>query len=383
MVSAARRKVPLREVARRFGVALGTVQYWVARAHGKRLDRVDWEDRSRRPRRTQRTSTRMERRIVQLRRQLHQSSALGECGAVAIRRALLEQGLQHPPSIRTIHRILARHGLLDGRRRVRRPPPPPGWYLPELAARKAELDAYDVVEDLKIQGGPLVDVGNVISLHGALAESWPTGRIKSRFIVTTLIKHWRKVGLPHFAQFDNDTRFQGAHQHRDSVGRVTRLCLSLGVVPVFTPPRETGFQASIESFNGRWQQKVWTRFRHGSLAGLRRRSAAYIKATRSRSAARIEAAPARRPFPADWRLNLQAKLRGPIIYLRRTDERGQVNLLGHTFTVDRQWPHRLVRAEFDLDDKRIRFYALRRREPTEQPCLKTIVHRLPKRRFRE
>ena len=45
MVAAARRGTSLREVARRFGVALATVQLWVARAEGRRLDRVDWADR--------------------------------------------------------------------------------------------------------------------------------------------------------------------------------------------------------------------------------------------------------------------------------------------------------------------------------------------------
>ena len=70
------------------------------------------------------------------------------------------------------------------------------------------------------------------------------------------------------SQFDNDTRFQGPHQHRDVVSRVMRLCLSLGVTPVFAPVREHGFQNAIENLNGRWQAKVWSRFHHESLAAL-------------------------------------------------------------------------------------------------------------------
>ena len=42
MVAAVRRGIALREVARRFGVALATVRLWVARADGQRLDRVDF-----------------------------------------------------------------------------------------------------------------------------------------------------------------------------------------------------------------------------------------------------------------------------------------------------------------------------------------------------
>src|SRR4051794_23036431 len=46
-------------------------------------------------------------------------------------------------------------------------------------------------------------------------------------------------------------------------------------------------------------------------------------------------------------------------------------------------PEHLVPAEFDLDVGQIRFYALRRKEPTFQPMLREIDHRLPKHRFRE
>jgi len=45
MVLAVRRGSPLRKVAQRFGVSHGTVQYWVRRAYGQRLDRVDFTDR--------------------------------------------------------------------------------------------------------------------------------------------------------------------------------------------------------------------------------------------------------------------------------------------------------------------------------------------------
>src|SRR4029077_9659876 len=95
----------------------------------------------------------------------------------------------------------------------------------------------------------------------------------------------------------NDTIFQGPHQYADVIGRVTRVCLSLGVVPVFVPPREPGFQAMVENYNGRWQAKVWARFTHGSLAALQERSARYVAAVQRRRADRIESAPGRRPFP--------------------------------------------------------------------------------------
>jgi hypothetical protein len=241
--------------------------------------------------------------ILNLRQQLRDHSDLGEFGAAAIRRELLQQNTCDVPSLPTINRILLRHGAFDAHRRVRRPPPPRGWYLPNEAAEHAELD-----------------------------------------------------------QFDNDTIFQGPHQYPNVIGSVIRLCLSLSVVPVFAPPRESGFQAAIESFNGRWQAKVWARFQHESLEALQSRSTMYVIACRKKAAVRMEAAPERRLFPESWQLNLKSPLKGRIIFLRRTTEQWKVHFLGRTFELDPMWPHRLVRCEVDLDAKFISCYALRRRE---------------------
>jgi transposase len=67
----------IRTVARRFGVSTSTVVYWVERAKGQPLDRVDWEDRSRAPHHTQRTEADLEDQVLRLRRQLRQDSDLG------------------------------------------------------------------------------------------------------------------------------------------------------------------------------------------------------------------------------------------------------------------------------------------------------------------
>lgn len=384
MVAACRRGTPMREVARRFGVALATVQFWRARAGRQRLDRVDWADRPAGPRQPAHRSAReLEDLVLSLRAELKDQSDLGEFGAHAIREALAARGLTPAPALSTINRILERRGALDGRRRVRRPAPPPGWYLPDLAARQVELDSFDIVEGLVIKGGTQIEVLNATSLHGGRVGSWPMTVVTATAVVDALVEHWRAAGLPGYAQFDNDTIFQGAHQHPDVVGRVMRLCLGLGIVPVFAPPRQTGFQAAIENLNGRWQAKVWARFTHESLEGLRACSARYVAAARSRAAARIEAAPARRPFPEGWALDLQAHPRGRLVYLRRSSEHGAVELLGRRFEVDAMWPHRLVRAEVDLDAGSIQFYALRRREPNRQPLLREVAYRLPRRRFSE
>jgi hypothetical protein len=201
--------------------------------------------------------------------------------------------------------------------------------------------------------------------------------VTTDLVVEVLVSHCRRVGLPTCAQLDNDTRFQGSRQFRDAIGRVARLCLSLGVIPLFTPVQEHGFQGAIESFNGRWRAKVWERFHYECVASLQGCSAQYIAAHRQQAPRRLEAAPPRRSFPPVWRFDPQALLRGRIVFLRRTSPLGAVALLGHVFPVESGWPHRLVRCELDLQAGRIQFYALRRREPTAQPLLREVANVWP------
>jgi len=387
MVAAVRKGSSLRSVARRFGVSLHTVQRWVAHAAGRRLDRVDWSGARGGRRETQATPPQIETLSLALRKQLREISDLGEFGAAAIHRELTKRRtilkLDRVPSVRTIGRILERCGALDGRRRRRFPPPPKGWYLPDVREQRAELDSFDIVEGLVIKGGTPVEVLNAISLLGGLPGSWVQSGWTAKSTVKTLLAHWRAHGFPDYAQFDNDTIFQGAHQWPDSFGRVTRLCLQLGITVVFAPPRETGFQASIESYNGRWQAKVWQRFPHASLAELTDRSNAYVTACRQRSASRIESAPTRWEIPASWTLDLSRPLSGTVIFIRRTNAKGHVQLLGHDYHVSDSWCHRLVRCNVDLTAGTIRIYRLRRREPKDQPLLTTFDYETPTKPFQE
>lgn len=372
----------MRSVAREFRTNPRMVQRWVARAGAKRLDRVDWSDRrSGAPQPVNRVSIDTESIVLQLRRELATCSDLGEFGAQAVHTTMLERELTPVPSIRTIGRILRRNGVLDGKQRIRRPAPRPGWYLPELSAGRAELDSFDTVVGLRLRGGLDVDVLNGISIHGGLISSWPRTSITATIAVQLLTSRWRELGLPTYAQFDNDNVFQGPHQYPDVVGQVIRLCLLLGVTPVFAPPREHGFQNAVESLNGRWQAKVWHRLHHESLLDVQQQTDRWVAAVRRRAAPRIEQAPTRFPFPIGASLDLRVHPTGTIIFIRRTDEGGAASVLGHRFQVASHWLHRLVRCEVDLTHECIRFFALRRHEPAAQPLLNEAVYRFPRRPF--
>ena len=174
MVAMVRQGMSLRAVARRARVSLDTVQRWVARADGQRLDRVDWTDQAPIAHTIHRTPPQLERLVVSLRRALKDQSDLGEFGAHAIHRTLLAREIPSLPSVRTIGRILERHGALDGQRRVRRLPPPRGWYLPVAARGDVELDSFDVVTGLQLPDGLDVEVLTGTALHSGLVGAWPS-----------------------------------------------------------------------------------------------------------------------------------------------------------------------------------------------------------------
>lgn len=375
MVRAVRAGASVRSAAAKFSVSVGQVAFWVGRAAGQRLDRVDFSDRV--PGCVigwNRTAEVVEQRILELRKGLRNDSVLGEYGAQAIQDALKAEKALAVPSRATINRALARNGAQDAARRRRRASPPRGWYLPLLAAGTAELDSFDLIEELKIANGPLISVLTGTSVHGGLVDAWPLQQATAKLILDRLIERWQRDGLPLFAQFDNGTQFQGAHQWPDAIGRISRLCLALGVTPVFAPPREHGFQNAIEGFNALWQGKVWQRHEVQDVMHLERLSAAYVSAHRTRSVRRTDHAPIRRPFPKRFKLDLRDEPKGTMIFLRRSDEAAKVNLLGNRFTLPPHWPHRLTRCEVDLTAHQIQFFALRRRDPADQPLLAKVPY---------
>jgi hypothetical protein len=270
---------------------------------------------------------------------------LGEYGAQAIHRAMLSMNCPCVPAVRTINLILKRNGCVDGKRRIRYQSPPRGWYLPEVAKGIAELDCYDYVEDLRLEGQHgFVNIFNGVSLHGGLVCSFPMIRMTAENTVSSLLQHWQQFGCSTYAQFDNATVFTGS-RHPNSIGHVIRLCLSLEVIPVFAPPRETGFQANIERYNGLWQKGVWERFHFKNYKQLKEQSKKYVKAFHDKKQDSIQSAPNRYVVPDDFVFCDNPPLKGKIIFIKRTDNNGFTKVLGNNWEVDHLWTNRLVRVE--------------------------------------
>ena len=90
----------MRSVARQFGVSLSTVQYWVKYAGDRRIDRIDLASKptGATPPHNH-TRPEMETLLVDTRRELRDTSALGEYGALAVYQELTLRGLTGVPSV--------------------------------------------------------------------------------------------------------------------------------------------------------------------------------------------------------------------------------------------------------------------------------------------
>jgi hypothetical protein len=72
-----------------------------------------------------------------------------------------------------------------------------------------------------------------------------------------------------------------------------------------------------------------------------------------------------------------------LVFLRRINGQGAVQLLGRAFAMDPLWQHRLVRAEVDLKARHFCLYNLRRRAPDQSPRVNEASYVLPCRTFSE
>lgn len=208
------------------------------------------EEHSRRPARSPRQlAAAQESAIVTMRRSLQQRQLF--CGAQAIAWELAELGVT-PPSLRTISRVLDRHGLVT---RARGAYVPTGVAYPAPPAERAgQVHQTDFVGPCFLRGAQ-----RFYSLHSV---DLVTGRCgvqqlpnrSSQPTLDALWAIWLRLGIPQHQQVDNEMVFYGSRAHPRGLGPLIRLCLAMGVEPWFIPPAEPWRNGVVEKFNDRWRQ---------------------------------------------------------------------------------------------------------------------------------
>lgn len=172
-------------------------------------------------------------------------------GAQAIHYELRALGVIPTPPVRTIHAWLKSAGLVQSDRvaasaaKTSKPYPTP------------KRDAVNDLQQMDLKG-PLYLAGNaqkhyVLALRDFRSKGVALDVAQNRqaqTVVDFLVAAWQRRGLPQVLQMDNAMEFRGSNRYPRSFGKVVRLCLNLGVEPLFIPQHEPWRNGFIENFNG-------------------------------------------------------------------------------------------------------------------------------------
>jgi transposase InsO family protein len=235
-------------------ISLGKSKFWLYKWI-KRYDENDvlwYEDRSRRPHVSPNsTSSEIEEIIKMVRLSLYNKDLF--FGAQAIMWELEDLGVKPLPSLRTINRILNRHGLTHRRTGNYEPKGTPYPKLPELFPNQThQLDFVGpcyLKGPVRFYGLNVIDTATVrCGLHTSPSKA-------GQDVLDGVWSIWSRLGIPDNLQIDNAMSFYGSPTHPRGMGPLIRLCLHHGVEPWFIPMSEPWRNSMVEKFNEHYQQK--------------------------------------------------------------------------------------------------------------------------------
>lgn len=321
--------------------------------------------------------------VLRARRVLEQRQ-VGLIGLRAIQAELRSWPAAGPlPAVATIKRILQQAG-------VSKPPaaPPPARYYPQpTATARYCLHAMDWTERY-LPGGTKVFAFHTINIHSRAIKQ----TIGSDKTIATVYRHllavWTTLGCPDGLQMDNDAAFCGGYKVRRVFGQIVRLCLYLGIEPIFIPVGEAKRNGVVEQLNGLWSRSFWQRYHFASLAQVAAASPAFeawymqhyeppaLQGQTPRQAQQQQHGVPRLTRGQVRRLPQELPITaGRVHFIRRVDAQGQITLLNERWRVGKPWAGRYVWATIVTHRQQLRIYY---RAAAHAPVrlLKSWVYRL-------
>jgi hypothetical protein len=331
--------------------------------------------------------------VLRIRKHLERQ-AVGLIGAPTIQHELRAQRLITPiPSLSVIKRIL--HDAQATHQSI--PLPAQGFYPHPYVTGTYPVQAIDWTEKY-LEGGT-----KVYAFHALDLDTWGCHQTLSRQKdgATTrrhLLESWEKLGIPAGLQMDNDAVFNGGNKVPRCFGKLVRLCLYLGVEPIFIPVREPKRNGEVEWLNGFWGgDAFWHRHYFRTWAQVQRTSPIFehwywhvyqppalqgqtpAQAWRQRSRRMLTAAQARH-IPESLPLTA-----GRIHFIRRVDEHGDIKVLNESWHIHKRlvnryvwatlWPQRQI---LEIHYRPSENQSLKLFKTFSYPIAETVVPVLPK-----
>ncbi len=350
-------------VARRLGRSRDWVYKW-----WRRFIRRGWDGLASQSRRPHHPAYRYGdplRRCVRRVRRALEKAPVGLIGPASVRRHLQQWGVRPLPSRATVARILCQAGLTAG---AKAPADPQAYYPHPRPAPGFRLHATDWTCRY-LSGGQKVFVFHTLDYGSRNLHHQVFGAKSLPVALTHALSTWRgPLGLPDAVQLDNDIVFMGGHRIPRVIGQFVRLCLAVGVEPIFLPFYEPKRNELVEEIHGLWQSTLWRRWHFRSLGEVQRSQPRFrtwyrhhyfppalagrtpAQASRGQPSRRLTARQARRlsgPLPITA---------GRIHFIRRVDAGGDIDILNERWRVGRRWAGRYVWATVLTQRQRLEVY---------------------------
>jgi transposase len=280
--------IQLYEEGYRFNKILQVVQrgrFWFSKwlRRYKESGIAGLKDKSRVPKRIRRkTPDHLVKKVLAIREELEshktRRSAFSGIGAEAIHWELTQRKVRKVPSISTISRILFRHGK-TGKVKTKRQSN--GQPYPYVKAEKiGDLHQTDLVGPRYLRGTKRVTRFYSFHTVDVAGHTTFTSQFSDKQTISLckhLVEAWRYMGIPWVSQVDNEMAATGGGRYPFSLSQVIRLHLLLGIHLVFIPKGEPGRNASVESFNELWQERVLRRHNCPTLSVIRKTSERFLR----------------------------------------------------------------------------------------------------------
>ena len=327
----------------------------------------------------------VERAVISIRRRLAARATpqtrYSHIGAAQIRAELETLGCSPLPSLRTIRRIIVRAGLSCPPLRLS-PRITRNEYPGPQARDSNHLHQIDVV-------GPRYLKGDSTRYYFLVFKDVFDQSIYMEFVdsrsmdgvLSFLVHAWQHLGLPEMAQFDNGREFCGFGYSARFLSRVIRLCLRLGIEPVFIPKGKPQWNGSVENFNGWFQPLLLSRpFRRPCdvRRQLRRlmttvnEQHVYIQLG-GRTSAHYRRSKQLRKLPADFTVENKLPIAvGKVTFIRLVAAQGTVRILGQSFKVGKRLKYQYVKVTIYTKYQKLKVYS-------KGKLIKELSYPLPKR----
>jgi putative transposase len=210
-----------------------------------KYDGENWsKDLSRQPHRTrEKINKTMEQAIIDTRKKL-ESTLYAQIGALNIKWHLAKQGLEAVP-ISTINKVLRRGNLV--RKRLKYEPRGTNYPAPKVTVSNF-LHQFDVVGPRYLKTDGRFYSANIIDAYDRRCCINPVRRQTKSDILASLLRSFQVLGIPVYLQMDNKLPMRGSNRYPHSFGLIIRLCLYLGIQPIFIPIGEPWRNGIIERF---------------------------------------------------------------------------------------------------------------------------------------